>query len=426
MPRDVVVVDGVRTPYCRVNTDLKDVSAVDLGRIPSVELFARTGLGPERLDEVIFGNIATPVDAANIARVIALRAGIPESVPAFTVGRNCGSGAESIADAFLRIRGGYAEMVLAGGVESMSAIPLLFGEPAKRKFLGMLGAKSLPARIAAAAKFRPADFKPVVGLELGLTDPVCDLNMGQTAEVLAKEFGISREEQDAYALRSHQRAAAARAKLAEEIVPVPIPPDYGRLATVDNGVRENQTMEALAKLKPYFDRKFGTVTAGNSSQITDGGAAVVVASLEAARGYGVRPLGYVRGFGFAGTDPARMGLGPALATPIALKRAGLAWEDVGLVELNEAFAAQVLACARVWNSAEWATRHGSTRIGELDLERTNVNGGAIALGHPVGSTGTRQVITLLREMRRRQVQFGLATMCIGGGQGGAIVVELAS
>ncbi len=425
MARDVVIVDGMRTPYCRVNTDLKDVSAVDLGRIPSVELFARTGLGPEHLDEVIFGNIATPADAANIARVIALRAGVPESVPAFTVGRNCGSGAESIAGAFLRIRGGFNETILAGGVESMSAIPLMYSNAAKEKFLGVFTAKSVPARIAAAAKFRPADFKPVAGLELGLTDPVCELNMGQTAEVLAKEFHISREEQDAYALRSHQRATAARAKLAEEIVPVPIPPDYGRLAMIDNGVRENQSLGALAKLKPYFDRKFGTVTAGNSSQITDGGAAVIVASLDAARGFGLKPLGYVRAFGFAGTDPARMGLGPALATPIALKRAGLRWADIGLVELNEAFAAQVLACQRVWNSAEWASRHDSEPIGELDLDRTNVNGGAIALGHPVGSTGTRQVLTLLGEMRRQQVQFGLATMCIGGGQGGAIVVELA-
>ena len=423
MPRSVVLVDGVRTPYCRANTDLKDVSAVELGRIASVELFARTGFSPEHLDEAIFGNIATPVDAANIARVIALRAGVPETVPAFTVGRNCGSGAESIADAFLRIRERLDEIVLAGGVESMSQIPLLYSDRAKDNFFRLMSAKSLSARLSAAAKFRPSDFKPVVGLELGLTDPVCELNMGQTAEVLAKEFHITREEQDAYALRSHQRATAARAKLAEEIVPVPVPPKYDRLASLDNGVRENQTIEALAKLKPYFDRKFGTVTAGNSSQITDGGAAVLVASEEAARGFGLKPLGYVRSFGFAGTDPARMGLGPALATPIALKRAGLSWADIGLVELNEAFAAQVLACARVWGSAEWAKRHGTEPIGDLDFEKTNVNGGAIALGHPVGSTGTRLVLTLLKEMRRRGVQFGLATMCIGGGQGGAVVVE---
>jgi len=425
MPRDIVVVDGVRTPYCRVNTDLKDVSAVDLGRIASVELFARTGFSPERLDEVIFGNIATPADAANIARVIALRAGVPESVPAFTVGRNCGSGAESIADAYLRIRGGFNEAVLACGVESMSAIPLLYSERAKQKFLRLFSARSAPERLSAIASFRPSDFKPVVGLEMGLTDPVCDLNMGQTAEVLANEYRITREEQDAYALRSHQRATAARARLAEEIAPVPIPPSYDRLAMIDNGVRENQSMEALAKLRPYFDRKFGTVTAGNSSQITDGGAAVLVMAKDAARGFGLKPLGYVRAFGFAGTDPARMGLGPAVATPIALRRAGLTWKDIGLVELNEAFAAQVLACEKVWDSSEWARQHGGEPIGELDFDRTNVNGGAIALGHPVGSTGTRLVLTLLKEMRRRSVQFGLATMCIGGGQGGAIVVEAA-
>ncbi len=424
MPRRVVLIDGVRTPYCRVNTDFRDVPATDLGRAALVELFARTGFDPERLDEVIFGNIATPADAANIARVIALRSGVPQKVPAFTVGRNCGSGAESIADGFLRIQGGWNEAVAAGGVESMSQIPLLFSETAKQKFLALFGARKLAARIAAAARFRPSDFRPVVGLELGLTDPVCDLNMGQTAEILAKEFHITREEQDTFALRSHQRATAARAKLGEEIVPVPLPPDYRRLAFQDNGVRENQTMEALAKLKPYFDRKYGTVTAGNSSQITDGGAATLLMSEEAARGLGLKPLGRVLSFGFAGTDPARMGLGPVVATPLALKRAGVAWKDIGLLEINEAFAAQVLACAKAWSSADWARKNGlDAPIGEFDFDRTNVNGGAIALGHPVGSSGTRLVLTLLKEMRRRNVALGVATMCIGGGQGGAVVVE---
>ncbi len=356
--------------------------------------------------------------------MIALRSGVPRSVPAFTVGRNCGSGAESIADAFLRIQAGFNDAVAAGGVESMSQIPLLFSERAKRKFFALFGAKSAGARLGALLRFRPSDFRPIVGLELGLTDPVCDLNMGQTAEILAKEFHITREEQDAFALRSHQRAAAARAKLAEEIVPVPLPPDYGRLAAQDNGIRENQTMEALAKLKPYFDRKFGTVTAGNSSQITDGGAATLVMSEEAARGLGLKPLGRVLSFGFAGTDPARMGLGPVVATPLALKRAGVAWKDIGLLEINEAFAAQVLACAKAWSSADWAKKNGlDGAIGEFDFDRTNVNGGAIALGHPVGSSGTRLVLTLLKEMRRRNVALGVATMCIGGGQGGAVVVE---
>jgi acetyl-CoA acyltransferase len=424
MAREVVVVDGVRTPYCRAGTDLKDVPAVELGRLAATELFARTGFDPAHLDEVIFGNIATPTDAANIARVIALQAGVAREVPAFTVGRNCGSGAESIADGFLRIRGGIADAILAGGVESMSNIPLLFSREAQEKFANVFRAKSGLARARAAASFRPADFKPVIGLEQGLTDPTCGLNMGETAELLAKEFQISRDEQDAYALASHRRAAAARAKLAQEIVPVPVPPGFDRLASLDNGIRENQSTEALGKLKPYFDRKFGTVTAGNSSQITDGGAATLLMSAEAARGLGLRPLGKVLSFGFAGTDPARMGLGPVVATPIALRRAGVAWSDVGLVELNEAFAAQVLACQRAWDSREWAAHNGlEAPIGTLDFERTNVNGGAIALGHPVGSTGTRLVLTLLKEMRRRNVSVGLATMCIGGGQGGAVIVE---
>ncbi len=259
---------------------------------------------------------------------------------------------------------------------------------------------------------------------MGLTDPVCGLNMGETAELLAKEHGISREEQDAFALRSHQRATAARGRLAEEIVPVPIPPDYADMATQDNGVRENQTMEALAKLRPYFDRKFGTVTAGNSSQITDGGAATLVMSAQAAKARGFKPLGKIRGFAFASLEPERMGLGPAVAVPLALERAGVAWKEIGLVEFNEAFAAQVLANARVFPSAAWHARYGTRGpVGEIDWEKTNVNGGAIALGHPVGSSGNRLVTTLLKEMRRRGTPLGLATMCIGGGQGGAIVLE---
>jgi acetyl-CoA acyltransferase len=424
MRRNVVIVDGVRTPYCRANTDFRKLSAADLGRIAAAEALARTGFSAEHLEEVIFGNIATPADAANIARVIALRAGIPPQVPAFTVGRNCGSGAESIADGFLRIRSGVNDAILAGGVESMSSIPLLYSEAAKEKFFRVFSAKSARARLASAMKFRLSDFRPVIGLEQGLTDPVCGLNMGQTAELLAKEFHLSRDEQDAFALRSHQRAAAARAKLAEEIVPVPLPPDYNRLSLEDNGIRENQTIEALAKLKPYFDRKFGTVTAGNSSQITDGAAAVLLTSEDAARGLGLKPLGRILSFGFAGLDPARMGLGPVFATPIALKRAGVDWKDIGLVEINEAFAAQALACEKAWSSPSFAKENGFDRpIGDFDWDKANVNGGAIALGHPVGSTGTRLVLTLLKEMRRRNISLGLATMCIGGGQGGAVVVE---
>jgi acetyl-CoA acetyltransferase family protein len=424
MSRDVVVVDGVRTPYAKAGTELKGVSAAELGRVVVTELLARTDFDPAGLDHVIFGNIAQPPDAVNVSRVAALKAGVPDRVPAFTVNRLCGSGLQSIVDAHYRIAAGDADAIVAGGVESMSRIPLLYSYDSQEVFTEVFTAKDLGGRIAAASKFRPRHFKPEIGLQMGLTDAVCGLNMGETAEVLAKEHRISREEQDAFALRSHQRVTMARAKLAEEIVPVPIPPRYEAMATKDNGVRENQSLEALAKLRPYFDRKFGTVTAGNSSQITDGGAAVLVMSASAAKSRGFRPLGKIRGFAFCALEPERMGLGPAVATPLALKHAGLSWADIGLVEINEAFAAQALACARVFPSASWHAKYGTGGpIGEIDWERTNVNGGAIALGHPVGSSANRLVTTLLKEMRRRGTQFGLATMCIGGGQGGAVVVE---
>jgi acetyl-CoA acyltransferase len=425
MSREAVVVDGVRTPYARAGTELKDVSAAELGRIVTTELLARTDFDAGALDQVIFGNIAQPPDSVNVARVAALKAGVPDRVPAFTVNRLCGSGLQSIVDACYRIAGGDAEAIVAAGVESMSNIPLLYSRESQEVFTGVFTAKTPGSRLVAALKFRPRHFKPEIGLQLGLTDAVCGLSMGETAEVLAKEHGISREEQDAFALRSHQRVALARKKLAEEIVPVPIPPRYEAVALQDNGVRENQTMEALAKLRPYFDPRFGTVTAGNSSQITDGGAATLVMSASAAKSHGYAPLGRIRGFAFCALEPERMGLGPAVATPAALKQAGVAWKDIGLVEINEAFAAQVLACARVFPSASWHAKYRTGGpIGELDWDRTNVNGGAIALGHPVGSSANRLVITLLKEMRRRGTQFGLATMCIGGGQGGAVVVEL--
>ena len=357
MSREVVVVDGLRTPYARAGTELKDVSAAELGRIVVTELLARTGFDAAGLDQVIFGNIAQPPDAVNVARVSALRAGVPPNVPAFTVNRLCGSGLESIVEAYYRIASGDAEAIVAAGVESMSNIPLLYSRESQEVFTEVFTARDLPARIAAASRFRPRHFVPEIGLQMGLTDPVCGLNMGETAEVLAKEHGITREEQDAFALRSHQRVTMARQKLAEEIVPVPIPPKYDAMSTRDNGVRENQTMEALSKLKPYFDRKFGTVTAGNSSQITDGGAATLVMSASAARERGYRPLGRLRGFAFCALEPERMGLGPAVATPLALKRAGVSWSDIGLIEINEAFAAQVLACARVFPSAAWHAQY---------------------------------------------------------------------
>ncbi len=425
--RSVVVVDGIRTPFAKSGTALDRVSVIELGRVALRELLDRTGLDPALLDEVIVGNVAQPAEAANPARVAALAAGVPLSVPAFTVNRNCASGLQSVVDAALRIESGRADLVAAGGMESMSQIPVHYPESFKSKLFAMARARSAPARLGRALAFRAADFKPVIAIEVGLTDPQCGLNMGETAEVLAKEFGITREAQDAFALRSHERAAAAQeaGRLGEEIVPVAVPPGYTAMVAADHGPRPNQSVEALAKLKPYFDRRFGTVTVGNACPVTDGAAMLLLASEDRARELGLPILGRLKSWAFAGLDPARMGLGPAFAVPKALDAAGLSLADIDLIEINEAFAAQVLANARAFESTPFARDHlgRDAAIGALDMDRVNVNGGAIALGHPVGATGSRLVLTLLREMARRDVKRGLVTLCVGGGQGAALVFE---
>jgi acetyl-CoA C-acetyltransferase/acetyl-CoA acyltransferase len=429
LPSRVAVVAGARTPFTKAGTVQKRVPAHELGRIALREALERADLVPGDLDEVIFGNIAQPPEATNIARVIALRAGCPADTPAYTVNRNCGSALQALADGVLRIRAGVAGLVGVGGTESMSRLPLFFAESASGKFEKLLRGKTPLARARAAAAFRPADLKPVAGLLVGLTDYPSGLNMGQTAEVLAREFRISREAQDDFALRSHRLASAAQreGRLAPEITPVPVPPEYDVLATEDVGIRHDQSLEALAKLPPVFDRRFGTVTAGNSSQITDGAAALVLASEHTVRERSLPVLGWVRSFAFAGLDPRRMGLGPAYATPAALREAGVDLRQVGLVEMNEAFAAQVLANEIAFASAAFAERELARMrpVGELDRDRLNVNGGAIALGHPVGASGGRLVLTLLLEMSRRDVELGLVTLCIGGGQGAAVVLERA-
>jgi acetyl-CoA acyltransferase len=425
--REVVLVDGVRTPFVKAGTELRDVPAVELGRTVLRELIERVELDVRTVDEVIVGNTGMPADAANLARVVALEAGVPQRVPAFTVQRNCASGMEAITSAALRIQLGEADVVLAGGVESMTNMPLLFPDEFSGVLQGLNRARTVPGKLKAASQLRPRQLKPVVALMEGLTDPVCGLNMGETAEVLAKEFGISREEQDRYALESHRRAVAAgeSGRLAEEIVPVYVAPEYRKVVERDVGPRKEQSLEALAKLPPVFDRRFGTVTAGNSCMVTDGAAAVLLMSGERARALGLSPLGRLVSFAYAGCEPARMGLGPAYAVPRALERAGLALGEIDLIEFNEAFAAQVLANRIAFASADFARDALGQRqpVGELDPARTNVNGGAIALGHPVGSTGTRLVLTLLKELRRRGRRLGLATLCVGGGQGGAVVVE---
>lgn len=424
--RDVVVVEGLRTPFVKAGTIFRGIPAVELARVVVREVVERAEIDPGAIDEVVVGNIAAPADAANIARVVSLLAKIPKHVPAFTVSRNCASGLDAVVEAAYRIRSGDADLMVAAAVESMSRISILFGDDTHDLFAGLARARSIGGRLAAMARFRPRHFRPVFGLELGLRDPVSGLNMGETAEVLAKEFGISREEQDAFALRSHQRAEAAwrEGRMQPEVVPVPIPPRFAHAADRDNGIREGQTPEALAKLRPIFDRKFGTVTAGNSSQITDGAVALVLASRRRARELSLPILGRIRSWGFAGCDPARMGLGPVLAAPVALRRAGIdGLERIDRFEINEAFAAQVLACLRAFESRKFFQDLGATPVGSIDPERLNGNGGAIALGHPVGASGARLVLTLLKELERRDETVGMAALCVGGGQGAATIVE---
>lgn len=427
MGKRVVIVDGVRTPYIKAWTLFNDLSAAELGRMAVRELMERLDMDPSVVDEVIIGNVGQPADSTNIARVIALKAGIPKQVPAYTVQRNCASGMQSIVSACRQILLDEADAVIAGGVESMSNIPLFFSKGLQEIIQNFQKAKTLTDRLKVLSQVRPPHLKPLVGLILGLSDANCGLNMGQTAEILAREFGISRTAQDEFSLISHQKAEAAQEKkiLGDEIVPAYVPPKFSKAVTEDNGIRRGQSMEALAKLRPVFDRRHGTVTAGNASQITDGGAALMVMSEDKARSLGYEPLGFIRSYAFAGLDPSRMGLGPVFSTHLALKRAGLTLKDIQLIEINEAFAAQVLACEKAMASREFAQEYlgDSAPVGEIDPGILNVNGGAIAIGHPVGSSGTRLVITLLKEMKRRGLSLGLATLCIGGGQGGAMILE---
>jgi len=421
----IAVIDGIRTPFVKAWTLFEDIPAQILGTISVRELLEITHLKSNLVDEVIFGAVAQPVEASNVARVISLYAGIPKEKRAYSLSRNCASGFESVTSGFEKITCGLDEIVIAGGAESMSNIPLVFGKDITKILMRLNKSKTLMRKLKLLSGIRPSHFKPVAGLVLGLTDPVCGLNMGQTAEVLAKEFGITRKEQDEFSLTSHKRAAANRMKLREEIAPVIVPPDYDIVVMDDNGPRENQTMEALGSLSPYFDKYTGTVTVGNSCQVTDGACALLVMKEEKARQMGYEPLGYIRAYAYNGLAPNKMGLGPAYSIPTVLKRAGLKLKDMDLVEINEAFAVQVLACIKALASKKFAEENFSypEPIGQIDMDRLNVNGGAIALGHPVGTSGSRLILTLAKEMKRRGVKFGLASLCVGGGQGGAIILE---
>ena len=427
--RSIVIAAGLRVPQAKAGGAYMRETTPHLGAAVARELLLRTGVDPSELDAVICGCVGQPFDAANVGRVIALRAGIGRDVPAHTTARNCASGMQAVTEAVTQISAGIADLHLCIGVEVMSSYPLIMGEKLTNMFASLMRARSIGARLAAIARFRPSFLAPVVAITEGLTDPTCDFIMGSTAELIARDFGITRAESDAYACQSHIRArdARERGRFDRELMPhLPLGAREGaRSLSADDGIRDQQTSEALAKMRPYFEKPDGIVTIGNSCGITDGATALLICTEEKAAELELQPLARILSYSWAGCDPRRMGLGPVHASAAALSEADCRLSDVGVIELNEAFAAQVLACERAFSSKEFAKEHLGTSkaLGTLDLERTNKNGGAIALGHPVGATGARLLLTAAHELEASDEELALATLCIGGGQGGAVLLE---
>ena len=424
--RRVAIVAGVRTPFAKSGTVFRDVPATTLARYAARELLYRSEIDAREIDEVVFSQVVPSALTPNVAREVSLLPQLPPSVPAYTLNRACASAAQAINNAADQILLGHADAILAGGVESLSDIPILHSRRFSQVLVDASKARSFGGRVAAIGRVRPRDLIPV---SPAIAEPSTGESMGQSAEKMAKENGIGREEQDRLALMSHQRAAAATAdgRLTAEIAPWFSGPEMDQVITADNGVRSDTSLDALAKLKPVFDRRYGTVTAGNSSPLTDGAAAVLLMAEEKAKALGHEPLAYIRSYAVSAVDPGwQLLMGPVFAVPKALERAELTWSELGLVEIHEAFAAQVLSNVQAWGSQAWADRLGLPGpVGEVDWERTNVSGGSIAIGHPFAATGARLVTTLAHEMRRRDVQFGLLSICAQGGMGYAMVLERA-
>src|SRR6266540_3876040 len=411
--RRVAVIAGCRTPFCKSGTVLKDARAVDLARFVARELLERTNLDGADVDEVIFGQVVPSALVPNVGREVSLLPQFPKEIPAYSLNRACASSGQAVANAYDEIVLGDAEVVLAGGVESLSDIPILASRRLADIRVEASKAKSLGARLGTFAKIRPRDLIPVAP---AIAEPSTGESMGQSAEKMAKENRISREAQDSWALRSHRQAAQGLAdgRLTAEIAPW-FPARAGDpVITQDNGVRSDTSLEQMATLKPVFDRRYGSVTAANSSPLTDGASAVLLTSAEAARALGYEPLAYIRSYAVAAVDPGWQLLqAPVWAVPKALERAGIAWSDLGLIEIHEAFASQVLSNLQGFGAKGW----------KINQDIINVMGGSIAIGHPFGATGGRLVTTLSNEMRRRDVQYGLISVCAQGGMGFAMVLE---
>lgn len=424
LPRRVAIVAGTRTPFAKAGTGLKQFSAVELGKLAVRELVHRSGVDAASVDLLCFGTVIPSVLEPNIAREVALMSLFPKTVQAWTVGRACASANQAITDAADQIALGHAEVAIAGGAESLSNVPILHSRGFSDALVAASKAKTPGARLAALAAIRPRDLIPVTP---AIAEPTTGETMGQSADKMAKLNGIARADQDAFALASHHHAARGTAdgRLTAEIAPVHVPPKYETVLTADNGIRADTSAAQLAALKPVFDRKYGTVTAGNASPLTDGAAAVLLMSEDRVRALGITPLAFIRSYAYAALDPGEQLLqAPVLAAPVALKRAGLSLKDIDLVEMHEAFAAQVLSNLQGLESRIWAERAGfSEPVGAVDRARLNVMGGSIAIGHPFGATGARILTTLVNELARRGGQFGLMTVCAAGGLGHAMVVE---
>jgi acetyl-CoA C-acetyltransferase len=421
----VFIVDGARTPFMKARGEPGPFAAADLAVAAGRPLLARQPFAPTEIDEVIVGCVIPAPEETNIARTIALRLGCGKNVPAFTVQRNCASGLQALASAAERIALGASHLVLAGGTEAMSRAPIQWNPQMVKWLAGLMRARSLPARLQGIARFRLANLKPVYALLLGLTDPLVKLNMGQTAEIVAHRFGITREQQDAFALSSHQRLAAAFDSGQMQAEVETLYDTRGNFYVEDNGMRRDSDLVQLGKLRAVFDGKYGSVTSGNSSQVTDGAAMLLLASEEAVKRHQLPVLGEWLGHEWAGVDPSQMGLGPVHAVAKLLQRFKLGMNDLKQLELNEAFAAQVLACQAAWDSRDYCRDELKLDkpLGRMDPERLNPEGGAVACGHPVGASGARIVLHLLHALRRKGGGSGVATLCIGGGQGGAMLVK---
>jgi acetyl-CoA acyltransferase len=423
--RRAAIVAGLRTPFLKSGGDFKDLSAVELGALVVNELVARSGIPPAEFDAVIFGQVVPSPLVSLIGREVVLRSQLPRSVQAYTVARACATSIQAATDAADQIALGHADVVIAGGAESLSDAPIFASRPLAQALVNASRAKGIPDKVKAFAGLGLGDLSPVPP---ALTEPTTGLTMGQSAEKMAQLNGISRAAQDELACRSHRRAADAWAagRFDAEVMHVPVPPRFDRVAGKDNIVRADATVDALAKLPPAFDRKWGTITAGNASPITDGAAAVVLVAEEKARAMGLRPLAYLRSYAYAGLDPRDQLLqGPAYAAPVALDRAGLGLAEMDLVDMHEAFAVQVLSNLQAFASRKFAEEKLGRKepLGEVDPGRLNVNGGSIALGHPFGATGARMLHQVAREMSRRKAAHALLTVCAAGALGAAVVLD---